>query len=223
MAGKRSATQGETALCWLTLCRSLADPFQEQGRRPPTPNTNSDALRTPAGSAAFLAVSASPREEQLQRDSPGPWAVLRCSSDRHWREGRGLFPFLVISGAGTVLGTQHTTSLCLLPRKEVQSRILLACQAGNHSVGMLRSFPVISGTDGTWTRSPSTAPLPALVPSRAGRHTNSPGCSECAQQPCTESSPQPEHPCAGMGWVCPKAAPLEHGPGDGGQAAQRNL
>lgn len=113
------ATQGETTLCWLILCRPLADPFQEQGRWPPTPHTNSDAPKcteNPCRVCFLYGQVCQPQRGAAGRGTalhpPGPWAVLRCSSDRRWREGRGLFPFLVISGARTVLGTQHSTSFC---------------------------------------------------------------------------------------------------------------
>lgn len=139
---------------WLVLCRSLADPFQEQGRCPPTPSTNSDApscTENPCRVCFLYSRVCQPHRGAAGRGTAlhaGEWTVLRCISGRHRREGRVLFPLLVIPGADTLMGTQHTTSFCLLPRRVCKAASFLLARQGI-SVGMLRSFPVISGTDGT--------------------------------------------------------------------------
>lgn len=112
------------------LCRSLADPFQERGEA----SNPKHQLRCPQGHREPLQDLLpsqpglpAPRGTALH---PGPWTGLRCIRDPCWSEGRGLFPFLVISGADTLLGTQHSTSFCLLPRRACKAASLLLVRQG---------------------------------------------------------------------------------------------
>lgn len=120
--------QGEAMLCWLILCRSLVEFFQEQGRWPPTPKTNSDAPNSIENPCRVCSLHS--QVCQPHRWTALPRTVLRRISDRHWRERRVLFPFLVISGADTLLGTQHTTSFCLLLRRACKAASFVLVRQG---------------------------------------------------------------------------------------------